>query len=356
MKKIFKNKKDINNQNSYFYFGSNAIWSDNDYNQKVHHAYIKNPISHRAISLVARAAASINLKVLINGKDACKSSHAIAKIMKAPNPMQSIVELMQEIYIYRHLHGNAYLLGAFDREGIMREIYSIKPERVNVIPGENFFPKAYEYVVENNSIEYPVNQENGKSAILHIKNFHPLSDLYGMPETEVAMYSIEQHNKAAEWNQSLLKNGARPSGIIVAKDSEGKPVTLNQEQLDSAKETIKEYYSGSENVGRVLVMHGGFEWQNTSFSHKDIDFIECKHSAARDIALAFGIPPQLLGIPGDNTYNNLRQAYKSFWSLTVFPLVDNTTQHMSRWFSCMFDERIEITYTKDIESKIDAEI
>jgi Phage portal protein/Glycosyl hydrolase 108 len=37
---------------------------------------------------------------------------------------------------------------------------------------------------------------------------------------------------------------------------------------------------------------------------KDMDFIEAKNVAAREIALAIGVPPMLLGIPGDNTYSN----------------------------------------------------
>ena len=41
-----------------------------------------------------------------------------------------------------------------------------------------------------------------------------------------------------------------------------------------------------------------------SLSPKDMDFLEAKHTAAREIALAFGVPPMLLGIPGDNTYAN----------------------------------------------------
>jgi phage portal protein BeeE len=35
--------------------------------------------------------------------------------------------------------------------------------------------------------------------------------------------------------------------------------------------------------------------------------------AAREIALALGVPPMLLGIPGDNTYSNYQEATRSFW-------------------------------------------
>ena len=50
-----------------------------------------------------------------------------------------------------------------------------------------------------------------------------------------------------------------------------------------------------------------------ALSPKDMDFIEAKHAAAREIALAFGVPPMLLGIPGDNTYANYQEANRAFW-------------------------------------------
>ncbi len=59
-----------------------------------------------------------------------------------------------------------------------------------------------------------------------------------------------------------------------------------------------------------------------SLSPKDMDFIEAKHAAAREIALAFGVPPMLLGIPGDNTYSNYQEANRVFWRATVLPLAN----------------------------------
>jgi hypothetical protein len=35
------------------------------------------------------------------------------------------------------------------------------------------------------------------------------------------------------------------------------------------------------------------------------------HSTAREIALAFGVPPMFLGIPGDNTYSNYAEANRA---------------------------------------------
>ncbi|MEM9360043.1 MAG: phage portal protein, partial [Pseudomonadota bacterium] len=56
-------------------------------------------------------------------------------------------------------------------------------------------------------------------------------------------------------------------------------------------------------------------------------------AAAREIALALGVPPMLLGIPGDNTYSNYQEANRTFWRQTVLPLVQRTVRSMSRWLS-----------------------
>ena len=51
-----------------------------------------------------------------------------------------------------------------------------------------------------------------------------------------------------------------------------------------------------------------------------MNFGEGLHEAARLIALAFGVPPLMLGIPGDNTYSNYREANRALWRLTLLPM------------------------------------
>ena len=74
-----------------------------------------------------------------------------------------------------------------------------------------------------------------------------------------------------------------------------------------------------------------------SLSPSDMDFVEAKNGAAREIALAFGVPPQLLGIPGDNTYANYREANLAFWRQTILPLVRKTASALTAWLGPQFD-------------------
>jgi hypothetical protein len=82
-----------------------------------------------------------------------------------------------------------------------------------------------------------------------------------------------------------------------------------------------------------MLLEGGLDWKPMSLSPKDMDFIEAKHVAAREIALALGVPPMLLGIPGDNTYSNYQEATRTFWRSTVLPLVTRTAKALSTWLS-----------------------
>ena len=74
-----------------------------------------------------------------------------------------------------------------------------------------------------------------------------------------------------------------------------------------------------------------------SLSPKDMDFIEARHVAAREIALALGVPPMLLGIPGDNTYSNLAEAQRIFWRQTVLPLVTRTATALTNWLAATYE-------------------
>jgi phage portal protein BeeE len=45
-----------------------------------------------------------------------------------------------------------------------------------------------------------------------------------------------------------------------------------------------------------MLLEGGLDWKAMSLSPRDMDFIALKQMAAREIALALGVPPMLLGM------------------------------------------------------------
>jgi HK97 family phage portal protein len=151
-----------------------------------------------------------------------------------------------------------------------------------------------------------------------------------MAPLEAAAQSLDIHNAAAEWNKALLDNAARPSGALVYSAGSG---TLTEAQFSRLKTELEQGFSGARNAGRPLVLEGGLDWKAMALTPAEMDFMELKHAAAREISLAFGVPPMLLGIPGDNTYANLVEANRAFWRGTVIPLVRRVADDLSFWLA-----------------------
>ena len=226
--------------------------------------------------------------------------------------------------------GNAYA-EAVTIEGVPRALYALRPDRMRVVPGGDGWPVAYEYGVGGEAVRYP---QVGAGAeplppILHLTLFHPGDDHYGLSPMEAAATALDIHNAAGAWNKALLDNAARPSGALVFAGAAG--TGLTEAQFARLKAELADNYQGAGNAGRPLLLEGGLDWKPLALTPKEMDFVEAKAGAAREIALAFGVPPLLLGLPGDNTHANYAEANRAFYRQTVIPLVRRTAQALAQW-------------------------
>ena len=308
---------------SYMVMPGQPVWTDRNYTQFALEAYIRNVIAYRAIGMVAGAASSIKLKMVATAsKNAGREikNHPVLTLLAQPNLAQAKGDFFQALYKYRLISGNAYIQAVGPKGEPANELHLLRPDRMAVLAGKGAMPGGYRYTVNGQYTDFSVDRITGRSSILHLKAFHPLNDWYGLSPVEAAAYSIDQHNQSGAWNQALLQNGARPSGALVVGVDSACGGTLSEDQYNRVKAQIDMQFSGAINAGRPLLLEGGLDWKEMSLTPKDMDFIEAKNSSARDIALAFGVPPQLLGIPGDNTYSNLQEARLALWEQTVVPL------------------------------------
>jgi len=292
--------------------------------------YLRNPVVYRAVRLVAEAAASVPWLVFEGGAEL--DDHPLLQLLARPNPGQSGAELMEAVYGHLLLAGNAYL-EAVAVDGAVRELHSLRPDRMSVVPDASGWPAAYDYTANGRTVRF-VQEGEPLPPILHLRAFHPLDDHYGFAPLEAAAASLDLHNAAANWNKALLDNAARPSGALVYKGENG----LSEEQFERLRAELGANFAGPGNAGRPLLLEGGLAWQAMSFSPHDMDFMEAKNGAAREIALAFGVPPMLLGIPGDNTYSNYKEANLAFWRTTVLPLVGRTAGALAGWLAPAWGE------------------
>ena len=353
IKNLFREKKSQKNFNevkAFYQPLGKAVWSDRNYEVFAREGYVKNVIAYKCISMLAKNASSIPFLLYDKKTNREIKKHPLLELLSNPNPTQNRFNFFEAIYSYKLISGNSFIKATFLKSENFKnpkELFVLRPDRINIIAGENGLPMAYEYKVNSLKTRFYVDKITGQSEILHLKNFNPINDWYGLSPIESASYSIDQHNEASKWNQSMLQNGAKPSGALMVKSTDDTSNFLTDEQFNRLKQQLNEEFSGSENAGKPLLLEGGLEWKEMSLSPSDMDFLNTKHSCARDIAMAFGVPSQLLGIPGDNTYNNLAEARLSMWEETILPMVDNMVEALNNWLVPMFDGNIALYYDKN---------
>lgn len=305
-------------------------WSSRDYAALAREGYARNAIGYRCVRLVAEAAAAVPLRVT-------PSTHPIASILAKPNPEQVGAELMEIFFGHLQVSGNAFLHAVAFEDDTPRALYALRPDRMAVIPGEQGWPLGWEYRGPGGAVRHERCPLTDRSPILHVKIFNPSDDWYGHSPMEAAACAIDIHNAGGAWSKALIDNAARPSGALVYSGLHGES-RLSPEQFARLKAQLEDAHTGAANAGRPLLLEGGLDWKPMSLSPADMDFIEARHAAAREIALAFGVPPMLLGIPGDNTYANYREANLAFLRQTVLPLVGKTAHALETWLGAYWPD------------------
>ncbi len=304
-----------------------AVWSPRDYATFANEGFMQNPIVYRSVRMIAEAAASIPL-LLYSGREEIED-HPLLDLLAQTSLDQTGTDFLEAWYGYLLVSGNAYA-EAVAVDGRIREIHALRPDRMKVVPGADGWPEAFEYAAGGRSLRLAGDAVSGVRRVLHVRLFHPTNDHYGMSPIEAASLAIDTHNTAAKWNKALLDNSARPSGALVYANRDGH---LTEEQFARLKAELETGFQGARHAGRPLLLEGGLDWKPLSLTPKDMDFVEAKNSAAREIALALGVPPMLLGIPGDNTYANYQEASRSLWRQTVLPLVNRTAKALAMWLA-----------------------
>ena len=308
-------------------FGPEPAWSARGYAAFSRDGYARNPVAHRCVRLISEAAAACPVKVAGEGAGA----RSARSLLDRPNPDMSRAGFLETVYGQLHVAGDAYVEIAGVEEGAP-SLYALRPDRMRVLPGPKGWPDGWEYRSANGRRSFTRDRASGRSPILHLQLFNPANDLYGLSPFEPAARAVDIHNAGAAWAKALLDNAARPSGALVVTSRDGAGGRLTESQYERLRDELEAMHSGPGNAGRPLLLEGGLDWKPMGHSPAEMDFIDARREAAREIALAFGVPPMVLGLPGDNTYSNYREANLAFYRQTVLPLARKTVSALEAWF------------------------
>ena len=317
-----------------------ASWTRRDYGTLAREGFMRNAVAHRSVRMIAEAAGALRW-LLYDGRQEI-DAHPLLDLLARPNQRQAGQSFLEALYGYLLISGNAYceLVVAGDE----RELHLLRPDRTSVVTDGAGWPVGIEHGTgrAKRRVALRAGEDGGA---LHLRLFHPLDDHYGLPPLEAALTALDLHNASGRWNKALLDNSARPSGALVYAPKDGG--NLTEDQFERLRRELEEGYSGATRAGRPLLLEGGLDWKAMGLTPKDMDFVEARNAASRDIALAFGVPPMMLGIPGDNTYSNYQEANRAFYRLTVLPLAERVAAELSAWLSPLFGTTLRLAIDSD---------
>jgi HK97 family phage portal protein len=224
---------------------ADPVWAPRDYAAFAREGMMQNAVLYRCVRMIAECAASVPL--LLYDGDNEVTDHPFLTLLNAPAPGQTRVDLLEAYYGFLLVAGNSYL-EAVPAGGRIRELHTLRPDRMRIVPGLDGWPDGYEYSVNGQIARLMGEVAPGVSRVLHSKLFHPANDHYGLSPIEAAATAVDIHNEASKWNKALLDNSARPSGALVY----GNGQTMTAAQFDRLKSELEETYTGARNAGRPM--------------------------------------------------------------------------------------------------------
>ncbi len=296
-----------------------ASWVNRD-------AYIKegyqgNVYVYRAIDEITRAGTSIDIE-LYNG-DELVEEHEVLDLLQRPNPAQSGDAFTTENLVNRLLFGEIFSVAAGSGPGM--EVWPLNPDDMEVKPSSSGVPASYVHEKAGFKKTYPVNPRTGESDVFCLKTYNPSNYWRGQSPLVAGAVAVDTHNAGVRWNYSLLKNGARPSGLIQFKNA-----YPGSETLQRMREYFKRGMQGEYNAGEIPMLAEDAEWVEISKSPKDMDFTTTMKEMAKYIASIYGVPLPLIDNDA-STFNNVEQAKERLYTDTVIPLMEEYLQALGNW-------------------------
>jgi HK97 family phage portal protein len=312
-----------------------ANWGGRDAGALIRDGYLRNAVAYRCIRMIAEACASIPLKTLHIGA---------GELLRRPGPDMAPAGFLEAVYSDLQLSGNAFVEAVrLPGERAVAALFPLRSVHVRPVTDARGWVEAWAIRGRNGQERMVRRDAEGWLPLLHVKLYNPADEVIGLPPLAPARRALDLHNASADWAKALIDNSAKPSGALVY----GGGGRMSPDQFDRLKAELEASFSGAANAGRPLLLEGGLEWQALSLSPAEMDFQAARAAAAREIALAIGVPPMLLGIPGDNTYANYREANLAFWRMTVLPLAGRFAEAMSHWLDGAFGEDVEVELDLD---------
>jgi HK97 family phage portal protein len=271
------------------------------------------PNVRTVVSFLARNIAQLGIKTYRRVSEADRehaSDHPLEFTLNQPNPRTTRYRLMYALVSDMAIYENAFWLKIKGDQGRV-VVVRIPPERVTPVGDNWLFADAFKVTGTKGEKTFAANE------IVHFTSYNPEDPRWGCSPMETLRRILAEEASAGQYREQFWNNAARMEGIIKRPVAAPKLSEVASKRLSAE---IKAAFGGEGGrAGSTLLLEEGMEFQQTSFSARDAQYLEARKLTREEVAAAYHIPPPMVGVLDHATFSNITEQHKNLYQDTLGP-------------------------------------
>lgn len=259
------------------------------------------------------------------------------------NGADEFSEILEKVYKDRLIMGNAYIEIGRTADGNIGYIGHVSPINIRVRTGRDGFVQ----MVKGKTIFFrnygdrktrdPINGDSNPNELIHIRQYSPIDDYYGLPEITASIPAIAGMKFAMQYNMDYFENKAVPRYIIKAKG-----LNLDSAQQKNLLEFFETTIKGVSHRTVFIPVPGGsdkdIEFDPVETGHQDGHFQEYIKDMTQMILSRHRVPQARIGLSAAATSAaESRESEKTFKETVCQPEQRILEKKLNRLFAEMTD-------------------
>ena len=260
---------------------------------------------YACIYKIASTIAGLGLEVYTrNGRNVeLANVHPAYLLVNDPNDENTAFEFWETIIASALMYGCGFAIIDRDARGYGTKLTLVHYEDVEMREnnGERF------YKVHNVGVVMPEN-------MLEICNMHRMSPI------RLHRENMGLAKAAQDFGSEYFGQKGQMTGVLASDQP------LRKEQMDVVQNS---WNAAAMNAGTKLLPFG-FKYQRITITPDEAQFIETRKFQAEEICRIFSVPPSLVQLPSQTTFNNVEQQNLQFARHTIAPWAKRIEQEIDR--------------------------
>lgn len=266
-----------------------------------------------------------------------KPKHAIMRLLKNPNRIQTQTVFFRRLMTHLALWGNHVSIKGQGQTGPISFLRPVHPDSVTIEGDDELNPK-YRITFKDGERTFPANR------ILHVTGGISVDGVWAKSPVKEAAEAIGLCLAAERMLSELYGNNAIPSYLLTGGQFSSK------EQYDNWVNAFRQVYGAGAQRGGVAMLPEGMDAKEVTFKPIDAQLLEARKFQRTEIASVWGVPPHKLADLERATFSNIEHQSLEFMQDVALPYVRLIEQAMERDLLTEADRKSGIVIRFDLDA------